>query len=258
MDRLYYLDADIVLGPTITYYRGTRLYDGDSKTKFDGETVHLTDCHLHFTSASRPSLRLVLDLKCVLRLEEEPGGILRSSKIVLHLGPVENVRHPKPVARSTASHIKLSFSSSGLSHMVQEVSKVLSKQAWICQKAAPTVGPVIRSGITGIERKMQEKIQTTGANINVAFQDLKNLMDMAKDMVRIANAMSSKIKDRQGDISEDETIKYKSYLLSLGIDDPVTRNAFSSGDAYRKELAKQMVDMLLKPITKKTSWRGPP
>lgn len=31
MDRLYYLDADIVLGPTITYYRGTRLYDGDSK-----------------------------------------------------------------------------------------------------------------------------------------------------------------------------------------------------------------------------------
>lgn len=60
--------------------------------------------------------------------------------------------------------------------------------------------------------------------------------------------------DRQGDISEDETIKYKSYLLSLGIDDPVTRNAFSSGDAYRKELAKQMVDMLLKPITVNTSF----
>lgn len=51
-----------------------------------------------------------------------------------------------------------------------------------------------RSGIVGIERKMQEKMENTASNISVAFQDLKNLMDMAKDMVRLANIISLKIK----------------------------------------------------------------
>ena len=41
---------------------------------------------------------------------------------------------------------------------------------------------------------MQEKIQQSATNISVAFQDLKMLMDMAKDMVRLANVMSNKIK----------------------------------------------------------------
>lgn len=50
------------------------------------------------------------------------------------------------------------------------------------------------SGILGIERKMQEKIDNTNSNISIAFQDLKNLIDMAKDMVRLANIMSKKIK----------------------------------------------------------------
>ncbi|GBP61815.1 Vacuolar protein-sorting-associated protein 36 [Eumeta japonica] len=32
--------------------------------------------------------------------------------------------------------------------------------------------------------------------------------------------------EKQGDISEDDTVRFKSYLMSLGIDDPVTRDAF--------------------------------
>lgn len=56
------------------------------------------------------------------------------------------------------------------------------------------IGTASRSGIVGIERKMQEKIQQSATNINVAFQDLKMLMEMAKDMVHLANAMSTKIK----------------------------------------------------------------
>ena len=51
-----------------------------------------------------------------------------------------------------------------------------------------------RSGIVSIERKMQEKMHQSASNISVAFQDLKNLMDMAKDMVRLSNVMSNKIK----------------------------------------------------------------
>lgn len=57
------------------------------------------------------------------------------------------------------------------------------------------------------------------------------------------------LQDRQGDISEDETVKFKSYLLSLGIEDPVTRNAYSSGDAYRKQLANQIAEFILSPLS---------
>ena len=103
------------------------------------------------------------------------------------------------MARSTASHVKLSFTEGGSTQFKQEMTKVLSNKAWektIRTAPAPPsqVSSVTRSGIVGIERKMQEKMQNTATNINVAFQDLKNLMDMAKDMVRIANAMSTKIK----------------------------------------------------------------
>jgi ESCRT-II complex subunit VPS36 len=55
--------------------------------------------------------------------------------------------------------------------------------------------------------------------------------------------------ERQGDITEDETVKFKSYLLSLGIDDPVTRTDFRSESQYYKELARQLADILQQPIT---------
>jgi len=59
----------------------------------------------------------------------------------------------------------------------------------------------------------------------------------------------SVLQEKQGDITEDETVRFKSYLLSLGIDDPVTRNDFRSENQYYKELARQLVDVLEQPIT---------
>jgi hypothetical protein len=49
-----------------------------------------------------------------------------------------------------------------------------------------------------------------------AFQDLDQLMEMAKPMVALANTISRKIRDKQGEVSDDETIRFKSYLMSLG------------------------------------------
>ena len=45
-----------------------------------------------------------------------------------------------------------------------------------------------------------------------------------------------------------QTIKFKSYLLSLGIADPVTRDTHGTGDRYLKELAKQISIMLQTPL----------
>jgi len=54
--------------------------------------------------------------------------------------------------------------------------------------------------------------------------------------------------ERQGEISDDETVQFKSYLLSLGIEDPVTRDAFRSESDYHKNLSRQISTMLIEPI----------
>ena len=54
--------------------------------------------------------------------------------------------------------------------------------------------------------------------------------------------------EHQGDITEDETVRFKSYLLSLGIEDPVTRDAFRSESQYHRTLAQQLATILEQPI----------
>ncbi|CAO2611621.1 Vacuolar protein-sorting-associated protein 36 [Lemmus lemmus] len=87
--------------------------------------------------------------------------------------------------------------------------------------------------IEGIERKLEEKRKETDKNISEAFEDLSKLMIKA-----------NKIKEKQGDVTEDETIRFKSYLLSMGIANPVTRETYGSGTQYHMQLAKQLAGIL--------------
>lgn len=61
----------------------------------------------------------------------------------------------------------------------------------------PSVAPVsskIRSGIVGIERSIEEQHRATDESISVAFQDLRKLMEKAKEMVSISKTISTKIR----------------------------------------------------------------
>ncbi|KZS08099.1 Vacuolar protein-sorting-associated protein 36 [Daphnia magna] len=229
MDRLYFKDKNDCSKEITSYshttWKGIRLYDGDSKTEYRSETAYLTPSRLYFSSNDRPAMNMVLDLKCIVLVEEEEGSILRSSKIILHLLPHVSEQHSKPYTRSSASFIKLAFSNGGLSNFKICIQKPLLERAW------------------------EKHTESSSTSHSVAFQDMKNLIDMAKDMVQLASVMSSKIKDRHGDISDDETVKFKSYLLSLGIEDPVTRNACSSSNMFCQHLAKEITTFLLTPIS---------
>ncbi|KAJ8873603.1 hypothetical protein PR048_024421 [Dryococelus australis] len=111
----------------------------------------------------------------------------------------------------------------------------------------------LRTGIVGIERGIQEKQKATDESISAAFQDLSKLMVMAKDMVSLSRNISQKIKEKQGDITEDETVRFKSYLLSLGIEDPVTRDSCHSESQYHQGLARELAQVLEEPIKASTS-----
>ena len=96
---------------------------------------------------------------------------------------------------------------------------------------------------------MSARARQDDANISKAFKDLNKLIEMAKPMVKLAQSISTKVRvrERQGTITEDETVQFKSYLLSMGIDDPITKGNHSDAEYY-KLLAKEMFLILDQPI----------
>jgi len=226
---------------------GVRLYDGDSRSSFDDSYLDLTSHRMVVKEHN-----MGLDLFRVISIEKEEGGFMRSDKIIVKLHPLSEREEvvDRPVKRQKENFIKLSFRSGGQSEFYKHLHQCLQERAWV-PKPVQVRGPVkreIRAGITGIEKKMSQKVRQDNANISKAFQDLDQLMEMAKPMVKLANSISTKIRDKQGEITEDETVQFKSYLLSLGIDDPITKDSAGSDKKYYQGLAKEMFFILDQPI----------
>ncbi|GLH07104.1 Vacuolar protein-sorting-associated protein 36 [Gryllus bimaculatus] len=260
MDRFEYADARLIVGEKyITREKAVKLYDGDTKTLFsNGELVLTTHRILwgHPGDIPKGHTCLSLPLRYVVFAEEESPSSFsfsQSKKIIIHLSEALPGKIPGPVSSSVNNYIKMGFKEGMQSNFLNGLNECTQKKAWElqnCSSASPSQASNIklRAGIVGIERSIQEKQKATDESISIAFQDLSKLMVMAKDMVSLSKTISQKIREKQGDITEDETIRFKSYLLSLGIDDPVTRNDFRSENQYYESLARQLASMLEGPI----------
>lgn len=105
------------------------------------------------------------------------------------------------------------------------------------------------SGIGGIERKIAAEQERTDRSISDAFADLKVLMSKAREMSTLSKNIAARIKEKGNrEISDDETVLFKSHLLSLGVEsgfeDPVTREKFTSDNKYYIELGKQIAAIM--------------
>ncbi|CAF1090423.1 unnamed protein product [Adineta steineri] len=103
-----------------------------------------------------------------------------------------------------------------------------------------------RTGISGIENHLAHQLNVQHQSISGAFQDLNKLMQQAKEMVSISKTIANKIQEKRSDLTSDETIRFRSYLLSLGIDNPVTKE--SAGSQYHTSLAKELANLLEKAL----------
>ncbi|XP_053684843.1 vacuolar protein-sorting-associated protein 36 [Sabethes cyaneus] len=243
--------------------RNIKLYDGDAKTNFEDGEIVLTSHRLLWGrngEIARGGSALSLRLKYVQSLDEEEASSMlfsRKKRIILRLAAVLPDKTPGPMDNSVASFIKISGKNGVESGFVQALQETVAAKIWLIEErenagSTSVQQPsqrTLRTGIVGIERKLIEKQKQTDENITMAFKDLGKLMEMAKDMVTISKIVSTKIRERQGDISEDETVRFKSYLMSLGIDDPVTRDGTRSNTEYFMKLSQQLCEMLLDPIT---------
>jgi len=178
----------------------------------------------------------------------------KKRRLIIRLHDIMPGKTPGPIEFSPSSFVKLSGPNGISTNFVQALNETLMARVWQIteQASSPSSPPRIkqRSGITGIEKSIQEKHKRTDQNISIAFQDLSKLIGMAKEMVTTSKAISLKIRERQSDATEDETLKFKSLLMSLGIDDPVTKDNFTSNTEYLRQLGNEICEALLDEITK--------
>ena len=250
MDRFEWSKGDFQFAESEVYQqKNIQLYDGDNKTDFEGGNLTLTT-HRFLWRSSNGSC-LALPLKYIALAEKEDHTFFHSDKILVHLSPAVAGKPAGPMNRSSHSHAKFSFRSGGMHEMFLRLQEVMSRQEWLKTGSfsASTSGDKrgYRAGIVGIEKKLVAEQQQQSQSISEAFRDLTNLMDAARDMVALSRQISAKITEKQGGISEDETVRFQSQLLSLGVDDPVTRDTHGSGDRYHAELARQLAVMLEGP-----------
>ncbi|KAK3599983.1 hypothetical protein CHS0354_012636 [Potamilus streckersoni] len=230
MDRFEWVDFSLQPEESnVISQTGVALYDGPAKSRV-----------------------LAVPLSLVVLTEEQPSGFAKSAKIAVHFQKANSGKAPGPVASSQHDYIRLSFRNSGEVEFYRFFMEQLRERRW--EKIVPPADPVSgvgarnRPGIMGIERSIQHKQRNMDMNISQSFKDLRMLMEKAKEMVQLSKTISTKIREKQGDITEDETVKFKSYLLSMGIADPVTRETHGSGDKYFTELARQLAAVLEKPL----------
>ncbi|CAD5120265.1 DgyrCDS8834 [Dimorphilus gyrociliatus] len=230
----------------VTQQSAIRIYDGEDKSSFDNGRLLLTTHQLIWRDSKNPSYVIALHLSKIVFCEEESSR----AKIILHLSETESGHSQGPSATSKYNFIKFSFKSGGQIDFYRCLNDTLQRKLWKVV-AKPKKSSILEGkavGIGGIERSMQKQRAATDKTISAAFQDLDGLIVKAKDMVEISKSISRKIKDQKGEISEDETVRFKSYLLSLGISDPVTRETHGTGLKYYRELAREVSKAIEKPL----------
>lgn len=205
---------------------------------------------------SRGSSIIQLRLQYVKSLDEEIGSSMffgKKKRLILRLNESTPGKNPGPMEYSKNSFIKFSGPNGIAGNFIQALNETMLARVFeISEKvSSPSNTPRIkqRSGIVGIEKSIQEKQKQTDQNISAAFQDLNKLMGYAKEMVNLSKSISQKIRDRQSEASEDETLKFKSLLMSLGIDDPVTKENFTNNAEYLKSLGNEICQSLLDVLT---------
>lgn len=247
MNRFVWSSENLSSGEVILRKQaGVALYDGERKTPFVGGELTLTSHQVYWTGPEKQ--RISLHLGLVVLIEEQSGSWSKSAKIVAHVSPPSDEKHAGVVQSSAFDYVRFSFRSGGASEFYQEMQTALQRKDWLKMPTVDSRGKKIRTGIVGIERQIQAKHDEADKNISAAFEDLSKLMDMAKEMVALSKSISQKLKEKGSSLTDDETIMFKSHLLSLGISDPVTKSAYASSSTYHRELAKQLAEVLEQPV----------
>ncbi|GLD94965.1 hypothetical protein PINS_up003590 [Pythium insidiosum] len=231
------------------------LYDHSEKTRYQRGRCAITTHRLFYIDDSvSPPTALYLPLEWITRISKEAGFLARSAKIRI------DVLLPNPPL--VTAYFKLSFKDGGRDDFYNPLDASLSRKAWKDTQPSHLADRRLQkrefkaadAGIAGIMRRQKEAQRETTDLAAVAFTDLANLMEKARDMVglieryvdtiKVADAAAASDSNRSdGSSSRDADInQLSSLMLDMGIISPVTRE--NSGSAYYEQLARQLAEFL--------------
>ncbi|CAO3570533.1 unnamed protein product [Mortierella alpina] len=168
-------------------------------------------------------------------------------------------------AAEDANSVKLSFRAGGSNNFHSQLKTAMASKAWEGKsKSRPVLATVNSSasqapgtvqapaqlkvgGISGIMRNAETNRKATDETLSTAFQDLQGLMNKAAEMVALAETISNRLANSDT-MNNEETATFKTYLLSMGIAAPVTKD--TAGAVFHKELARELVEFIL-PIVER-------
>ncbi|KNC77681.1 hypothetical protein SARC_09865, partial [Sphaeroforma arctica JP610] len=101
-------------------------------------------------------------------------------------------------------------------------------------------------GIAGIQQRREEERKEVDGDLAETFKSLQSLSIKASGMVDLAQKLQVKLAKKAP--CDDDNMKFKSYMLSLGIAQPVTKSSSSGELKYFEDLAKELCDFLKKPL----------
>ncbi|CAI4228926.1 unnamed protein product [Auanema sp. JU1783] len=232
------------------------IYDGDTKqTEFEQGTASITLHRIIWADSSDPDRRLILHHSLVKSFEKHHKSMFsRSLKVIIRLEPCPQGL-VGPINSSQFDYIRLVFKGGGEEEFCRRYDEALKRKTWQRHSSGSSSsgsrnshGQLRSLGVSGIERKLAENHQRTHESISLAFEDMSKLMESAKEMVGLSKGIAEKLRSRKGEISEDETVAFKSYLLSLGVSDPVTKSTYGTGSKYFEKLAEELIEILEEPL----------
>eukprot|EP00038_Savillea_parva_P019764 m.28776 g.28776 ORF g.28776 m.28776 type:complete len:401 (-) comp4545_c0_seq1:210-1412(-) len=239
----------------LLYEKNVRLYDGDDRSAFEHGTITLTAHQLYWTDVqgAHGNKTIELHLSHVTGVETQLASLFSnaSPKVVLQLSPITSTeRASRPMfewVRATvrANHCKLGFTSKDTAeHVTQMIKDVVAAAAWKSVKVAASK----RYGVSARVARDKQEIEKSESSIREAFQgDLEELKRRAKDMVKLSEQFTAKV--RKGEVSDSDTAEFQSYVVSLGISDPITKKACGGNESkFHRELATELATFLAEPI----------
>ncbi|KAG0036587.1 hypothetical protein BGZ82_003998 [Podila clonocystis] len=156
--------------------------------------------------------------------------------------------------------VKLSFRAGGNGNFHSALKTAMSTRAWeskpkpeVAKKPmpssvdSPTTPTLKLGGVSAVMRKVETNRIETDQVLSQAFQDLQGLMDKAAEMVALAETISNRLA-KSNTMDNEQTATFKTYLLSMGIAAPVTKD--TAGAVFHKELARELVEFIL-PIVER-------
>ena len=136
--------------------------------------------------------------------------------------------------------IKLSFKSSSVfANFKSLMEKALNNKAW---ESKPTQVPSA-IGVSGLIKKTEDLQVKQQESLSDAFQSLDQLISKASEMAKLSETIMAQLKAKEH-VTKEEDDEFRTVVSSLGLTSIVTRD--TAGQAYERELAKQLADVAIK------------